>query len=131
MIKALFLYCVVFFALFFLSFALHEKYIEQNGVLVSFSLLKVYLFHLVFSLLICVNFKFLSVVDKISDQLGFIYFVVLTIKIILFCIIFYQSVFTGERLSNTAAISLIIPMMLFLSVEVFFLVKILNENSTK
>lgn len=131
MVKTLFVYCAIFFTLFLLSLTLHKNYIDDKGFVLSFSLVKVYLFHLVFSLLICINFKLLSTVNKIYNQLGFIYFAVLTIKIILFCVIFYQSVFTIVKLPNIARISLVIPMILFLSVEVFFIVKILNKNPPK
>lgn len=131
MIKSILLYSLVFFSIFFLSFFFHENYIENLGVILPFSLKKVYLFHLGFSLLICINFSLLSTVDKISDQLGFIYLGTILLKLILFCIVFYKAIFIKDDLSMTSRFSLVIPMFLFLSTEAVFIVKILNKNRRK
>ena len=128
MIKTIFLYSFIFFTLFFVSFSLHNHFLEENQVLLPFSLKKVYLFHLGFSMLICINFKLLSSVNKIADQLGFIYFGTLLLKIVLFSIIFYQSIFTEEELSKISRISLLIPALIFLLTEAIFVAKILNKR---
>ena len=107
-------------------FILLSCYFQEISL--SFSLKKVYLFHTVFSLLICVNFKLLSTVNKIYDQLGFIYLGTILLKLILFCLIFYKSIFTEEELTSTARISLFIPMIIFLSTEAVFVTKILNKK---
>jgi len=88
----------------------------------------VYLFHLGFSMLICINFKLLSSVNKIADQLGFIYLGTLLLKLVLFSIIFYQSIFTEEELSKISRISLLIPALIFLLTEAIFVAKILNKR---
>jgi len=128
MIKTIFLYSFIFFTLFFVSFSLHNNFLEENQVLLSFSLKKVYLFHLGFSMLICINFKLLSSVNKIADQLGFIYLGTLLLKLVLFSIIFYQSIFTEEELSKISRISLLIPALIFLLTEAIFVAKILNKR---
>lgn len=128
MIKSLFLYATVFFSLFFLSFFLHENYIEKQAIILPFSLKKVYLFHLGFSLLICSNFLIFSTVDKIFEQLGFIYLATIVLKLIIFCIIFYNPIFTVEDLSFDARFSLFIPMIIFLLTEVLFVTKILKKK---
>lgn len=128
MIKTIFLYSFIFFTLFFISFSLHNYFLEENQVLLPFSLKKVYLFHLGFSMLICINFKLLSSVNKIADQLGFIYLGTLLLKIVLFSIIFYQSIFTEEELSKISRISLLIPALIFLLTEAIFVAKILNKR---
>jgi hypothetical protein len=128
MIKTIFFYTVVFFFLFLISFFLHETLIEKQGVILPFSLIKVYLFHMGFSLLICVNFKVFSTVDKIFPQLGFIYLGILFLKIVLFGTFFYKSIFSEENLSEIARISLFIPMLIFLLTEVVFVAKILNKK---
>jgi hypothetical protein len=128
MIKTIFLYSFIFFTLFFVSFSLHNHFLEENQVLLPFSLKKVYLFHLGFSMLICINFKLLSSVNKIADQLGFIYLGTLLLKIVLFSIIFYQSIFTEEELSKITRISLLIPALIFLLTEAIFVAKILNKR---
>ncbi|PQJ76867.1 DUF6168 family protein [Polaribacter glomeratus] len=128
MIKTLFLYTVVFFSIFLVCFSLNENILEKQQIILPFSLRKVYLFHLGFSLLICVNFKVLSSVDKIFSQLGFIYLGALLFKILLFCAIFYQPIFNEENLSQIARLSLLTPTLLFLLTEAFFVAKILNKQ---
>lgn len=128
MIKSILIYSIVFFALFFISFSLHENYVEKQALTLPFSLRKVYLFHLGFSLLICVNFQLFSTVDKIFSQLGFIYLGALFLKIVLFCIVFYQPLFKEENLTQFARISLLIPMIIFLLTEAIFIAKILNKK---
>ncbi|MFK8059152.1 MAG: DUF6168 family protein [Polaribacter sp.] len=128
MIKNIFVYTLVFFSLFLVSFYLHQFYIENQELILPFSLKKVYIFHLCFSLLICINFLVFSSVDKISEQLGFIYLVTIVLKLILFSIIFYKSIFTEADLSLVARISLFIPMIVFLLTEAVFIAKILNKK---
>ena len=131
MIKKLLLYPAVFILLFFIGFYLHNLYLTQKEVLLPFSLKKVYQFHAVFSALICINFLLLSTVDKIFDQLGFIYLGTLFLKIILFCVVFYSSIVTNENLENTAKLSLLVPTIIFLLTEVIFVAKILNQKESK
>tara|TARA_R110001592_G_scaffold9619_4_gene50973 strand:- start:1994 stop:2383 length:390 start_codon:yes stop_codon:yes gene_type:complete len=128
MIKHIFIYFLIFSGIFFLSFSTHENYIDAQEVILPFSLQKVYVFHLGFSLLVCINFRLFSNVDKIFSQLGFIYLVVLFLKIVLFCALFYQSIFNEENLSQIARVSLFIPMLIFLLTEAFFVAKILNKK---
>ena len=128
MIKSVFIYFLLFFVVFFLSLSVHENYIDKQAIILPFSLKQVYAFHLSFSLLICVNFKVFSSVDKIFSQLGFIYLGTLFFKILIFCIIFYQPMFKEENLSHIARVSLFIPTILFLLTEAFFVAKILNNK---
>lgn len=128
MIKSVFIYFLLFFGVFFLSLSVHENYIDRQAIILPFSLKQVYAFHLSFSLLICVNFKVFSSVDKIFSQLGFIYLGTLFFKILIFCIIFYQPMFKEENLSHIARVSLFIPTILFLLTEAFFVTKILNNK---
>tara|TARA_R110002126_G_scaffold291693_1_gene455353 strand:- start:8688 stop:9077 length:390 start_codon:yes stop_codon:yes gene_type:complete len=128
MIKSIFLYAFVFFTIFFLSLFLHENYIEKQALVLPFSLKKVYLFHLGFSLLICTNFLLFSTVDKIFEQLGFIYLATIVLKLILFCNIFYNPIFTEDNLSFASRVSLIIPVIIFLLTEAVFVAKILLKR---
>lgn len=107
---------------------MHALFLEKQEIMLPFSLKKVYLFHLGFSLLVCTNFQLLSTVNKLSEQLGFIYLATLILKIILFSIIFYQPIFKEENLLQTARVSLLIPAIIFLLTEVIFVAKILNKK---
>ena len=128
MIRSILIFSVVFFFLFIISFSLHQYYIENQEIILPFSLKKVYLFHLAFSLLICINFLLLSTVPKIFEQLGFIYLGTIVLKLILFSLIFYKSIFTEEDLTFSARISLFIPMIVFLSTEAVYITKILTKK---
>lgn len=128
MSKQLFFQFLVFLALFLIGFHLHEFILEKIQLQTAFSLKKVYLFHLGFSLLICINFTIFSTVDKIFQQLGFIYLVAIFLKIVVFSIIFYNPIFSKENLDFASKISLFIPMIIFLLTEAFFVAKILNKK---
>jgi len=128
MIKQLFFQFSIFFVLYFTSFFLHEFTLEKLEIEIAFSLKKVYLFHLGFSLLICVNFTIFSTVDKIFQQLGFIYLATIFLKIVVFNVIFYNPIFSKEDLDFASRISFFIPMIVFLSTEAVFVVKILNKK---
>jgi len=121
----------IFFTLFFISFHLHTFVNEKVGIELPFNLRKIYLFHAVFSALICFNFGMLSNVDKVFQQLAFIYLAALVLKIILFSIVFYKPVFSRGHLTNQEAISLLIPMAIFLLTEAIFVIKIIKKNNLK
>ncbi len=128
MIRSVFIFSSVFLILFLVSYTTHSFFLENQQITLPFSLKKVYLFHLGFSLIICTNFLFFSTVDKIFLQLGFIYLATIVLKLILFSVIFYQSIFTEEKLAFNARISLFIPMIVFLLTEAIFIAKILNKK---
>lgn len=128
MIRSIVIYLLLFFGIFFLSFSVHESYIYKQNTILPFSLKQVYLFHLGFSLLICINFKVFSAVNKIFSQLGFIYLGTLFFKLVIFCAIFYQPLFNKENLSQIARVSFFIPTLLFLLTEAFFVAQILNKE---
>jgi hypothetical protein len=126
--KKLIVYLLTFITLYFIGFYFHENYIENKVILLPFSLQKIYLFHSGFSLMVCVNLLLLSSVNKIADQLGFIYLGTILLKLLLFSIIFYKSIITNEILEFSARISLIIPLLIFLLTEAFFVIQILIEK---
>ena len=128
MLKRTLIYALTFIALFLLGYYSHKAIIEAKQLPLVFSLQKSYLFHAIFSFLICVIFAFLSLKDKLFQQLGFIYLGALTLKIILFCIVFYNPIITASDLSKTDSISLLIPIAIFLITEVYFIAKILNRK---
>lgn len=128
MIKNFIVYIIAFFILNVLSYNIHHYLLLDKGINLGFSLEKIYLFHTIFSAIICVNFIVLSNVDKIFEQLGFIYLATIVLKLILFCVVFYNPIFTIENLSFSERISLFIPMIIFLLTETFFVVKILKKK---
>jgi len=126
--KAIFTYILVFVFLFLIGFYMHDYVLTSTEKELLFSLEKIYLFHAFFSGLICINLRLASTVDKLYPQLGFLYLGTFIIKLILFGVFFYNPIFTIEKLNFTEKISLLIPLFLFLSTEVIFVVKILNKT---
>ncbi|WP_343328347.1 DUF6168 family protein [Polaribacter staleyi] len=128
MIKSILVFSIVFFTLFLLSLTIHQYFIEEQQITLPYSLKKVYLFHLAFSLLICTNFLIFSRVPKIFEQLGFIYLGTILLKLTLFSIIFYKSIFPENELSFSERLSLFIPAIVFLLTEAVFVAKILKKK---
>ena len=122
------LYPFIFIVLFFLGYNLHSFFLEKLTILLPYNLQKIYLFNAGFSAIVCVNFVLLSSVDKVYQQLGFIYLGTLFLKILLFCGFFYKSLFAEESLTNQEAISLLIPIFVFLLTEVIIVIKMIHKN---
>ncbi len=127
MLKNNIIYAIVFALLGFLGFTIHNFYIEEHQISLSFSLLKVYVFFAVFSLIICLLLNFLSAVKKMKNQIGLFYLASIFLKLPIFGATFYNSVFK-ITLDINQRLSLVIPMMVFLVVEVFFIAKILSKK---
>jgi hypothetical protein len=128
MIRSIIAYTAIFFCIFIVSFSLHEYLLDEREIILPFSLKKAYLFHLGFSLIICTNFQAISKVEKIFDQLGYIYLGTILLKLITFIAIFYKSIVTEEILPFITRISLLIPMIIFLLLEAIVVAKILKKN---
>lgn len=128
MTKSIIAYATIFFCTFIISFSLHEYLLDVRQIILPFSLKKVYLFNLGFSLIICTNFVAISRVEKIFDQLGYIYLGTILLKLITFIAIFYKSIITEEILPFITRISLLIPMIIFLLIEAIIVAKILKKN---
>lgn len=128
MLKNSIIYSIAFALLGFLGFTTHKFYTEEHQISLPFSLLKVYVFFAVFSLIICLLLNILSTVKKKENQIGLFYLASILLKLPIFGATFYSSIFK-ITLSINQRLSLIIPMMVFLAVEVFFVAKILSKKT--
>ena len=128
MIRSVLLFSVVFFIVFIIGFSIHDFLIQKQQISLPFSLKKVYLFHLFFSLIICINFLIFSNFNKFLEQLGFIYLGTILLKLTLFCFLFYPSIFTEEELALSSRMSLFVPVILFLITEATIVAKILKKK---
>jgi hypothetical protein len=126
--KAVFKYMLVFVALFFLGYYPHFILVEYFAVKLSFSLQKIYIFHAIFSALICINLRVIATFERFFSQLGFIYLSTLVLKLILFALFFYDPLFTVDYFSVGEKVSLFFPLFIFLWVEAVFVLKILNQK---
>lgn len=127
MVKSVFTYLFVFIVLLFGGQWIHIFVLNKYNQSISFPTGDVYTFHAIFSMLICVLFLFLSKTAKFKDQLGFIYLSTLLLKLIFFAIIFRDLIFHEQVLTTFDRISLLIPVVLFLSFEVLFVSKIFKR----
>ncbi len=128
MIKNSIKYALIFSVLLLIGYRLHSYVLEDEDILLPFSLLNVYRFHAVVSLLICLVIEVFSRQQKYHDQLGFIYLGALVFKIVIFSIVFNGVLFTDQNLSKTESISLLIPLAIFLLTEVYFITQILKRE---
>ncbi|TBN03897.1 hypothetical protein EYD45_07695 [Hyunsoonleella flava] len=89
----------------------------------------IYLFNGAFSLLTCSTVLYLSNQQKYNDQIGFLYLASVVLKLVLFFLIFYRPIFKTDAFTNTESVNLLIPIILFLIIEVILIRKLLNKNS--
>ncbi|WP_299015217.1 DUF6168 family protein [uncultured Polaribacter sp.] len=130
MIKRVLIIAVVFLMLGVLGYHLHHYILTKLAINPTFSLSKLYIFNTGFSLLVCSNFVLLSNVNKIAEQLGFIYLGALLLKIVLFVATFYVTVIKQNIVPLADKISMLITLFIFLSTELFFVIKLINKKQS-
>lgn len=128
MIRRLVIVMFVFLLLFIVGYYTHNYSLSNMQVQLPFPLKDVYVFHFLFSSLLCFNFVLLSKIKPIVPQIGFIYLFAVTLKLLLFAYVFKYMLFEGEPLSVAAKISLLLPMVFFLVPEAIFVNKIISKN---
>ncbi len=122
--KSYITYILVFLIVGFFGYYLHH-YMANLSSQFSLLLKQVYIFHATFSLVVCIGFQIVSKIKSIAHQLGFIYIGFFVLKIFLFSILFYSQLFE-ESLTKQQSGSLLIPVFLFLFLEVYFISKIIR-----
>lgn len=127
MIKLLGVYSVSFLLVSLIGYYSHIFLFPKITIESPIALSRVYAFFSVFALAVCVQLLVLSKTEKFKDQVGFLYLVSIVLKMILFFVVFYKQIFTGEALTNTEGINLLIPIALTLFLEVFFIRKLLKN----
>lgn len=110
------------------SFFLHQSLLVDNHSDFNTLLQKAYIFHLIFSTSIIIAFHLLSTNKKIFPQLGFIYIALLVFKIAAFTAMCYPQLMGDQYLPRFERASLLIPVFVFLILEVFFVSKILQQK---
>ncbi|MCG2429998.1 DUF6168 family protein [Aequorivita xiaoshiensis] len=112
------------------GYAIHNFILEQLNIEHPFNLWHIYLFQGIATLILCINFEFISQkMQQLKDQLGFFYLAAMAVKVGLFSLFFKDILFSSLVLSKTDSLSLLIPVFLFLFLEVLIIVKILNRNN--
>lgn len=128
MIKKIALYLLSFLIVFVVAFNAQSYVLQTSNIELRYSLLQVYLFHFILSFLISASFLFFSNSEKWATQLGYIYIFAFISKFLFFAVAFKESLFKLENLTKTESLNLLIPLFLFLFLEVYFIAKILNKK---
>ncbi|TYB74222.1 hypothetical protein ES677_04910 [Bizionia gelidisalsuginis] len=123
MTKRILYFVLAIAALFALAFSLHS-YLTTSEL--SFSLLKVYSFHAIASVLVYVAIELLA--TTLPNQAGYGYLMMMFFKIGIFVLMFQESVFSKESLSQPERIGLVVPLFLFLMAEAIGVGKLLNSK---
>lgn len=113
----------IIIAIFFISYGLNNYVIGQD---LPFSLLSVYLFHAIATIIIYLIVETLN--EKLPNQVGYAYLMLICFKIGAFVLIFQKSIFSLETLEMTSRISLVIPLFVFLITEGVIIGKLLTRK---
>ena len=131
MIKQIVLYFISFLSLFLVVFFIHDFILNNSKSYLPFSLFQMYSFHFSASFIIVSVFLLLSKSIKWASQLGYIYMFTFFTKIMCFVLIFKNSILGDKNLTKLEGLNLLIPVFLFLFLEVYFIAKILNKKQDK
>lgn len=127
--KKILRYTLLCSLVFVIGYAVHSAILNYFDVQHPFTLWKIYLFQCLATLILCSSFEIISQKStKYSDQLGFLYLGAMVLKVLLFCVFFSAILFSDPALSKLDSISLLIPIFLFLFLEVIIVVNILNKK---
>lgn len=129
MIKTVLTYFLVFSLLFVASYNLHQYILEKKTIHLRFDIQSMYLFFGITSFVISLIFLILNSIQKTREQLGFLYLSTMFLKIVLFVVVFYNSIIRIPNLSKTESLNILIPLFLFLFLEGCFVVRLLQQST--
>ena len=130
LLKTVLLYIVVFTLVGTTSYFLHNLLLNGEDETFISLLRKTYLFHGIFSLSVIMVFNLLARINSVFPQLGFIYMGLLVFKIMVFTMVFYPQLMGGQTISRFHRASLLIPIAIFLMLEVIFVIKTLRSKES-
>ena len=120
-VKGILIYVGVVLLVFGLCYPFHEYLLKTE---LRFSLLEVYLFHVIFSLLIYTMVEVLF--QLMPTSIGYLFLAGIMIKMGFFLLIFKDSILSSEKLIMPEKLGLIVPLFLFLVLETIFISKKLS-----
>ncbi|CAM1369841.1 ATP synthase protein I2 [Tenacibaculum sediminilitoris] len=126
MIKRILFFTAAILLLFAVSFFLHNYMLASKETHLSFSLLRVYTFHVTSAIIVYSIVELVA--EKLPNQAGYAYLASIFLKIGFFVLLFKASVFVNEELTKLERISLVIPLFLFLITEAIAVSKLLNSK---
>lgn len=125
--KRTFLPVVIIFIAGFITYFLQSLMFAD----LRFDLMEVYLFHALASSSIYVILDLFSKTRKFGDQIGFLYLGTLFLKVAFFVGVFHDSIMSINEMTKKEGLSLLLPLFIFLFLEVFFVARILNRTALK
>lgn len=125
--KSTFLPVVVIFITGIVTYGLQSVLFTN----LRFGLLEVYIFHTIATSIIYVASDLLSRTRKFEHQIGFLYLGTLFLKVAVFVGIFQDSIVSINEMTDKEVLSLLLPLFIFLFLEVYFISKILNRTVLK
>lgn len=124
MVKRVLSFLWVAIAIFVVGFLLHNYLLQHYELSLRYNLFSVYLFHFVASFVV---YLLLEVVySYVPDQVGYGFLMGGFIKIGVFVLVFQTPIFYTENMPFYERLPLILPLFLFLGVEVWSITKLLN-----
>ncbi|WP_440120253.1 DUF6168 family protein [Tenacibaculum sp. Ill] len=126
MIKRIIIFTVVVVVLATLGFFINNYFIEKNAVSLSFSLLSVYTFNLVASLVIYIAVEI--VISYLPNETGYLYLGLMLVKFGVFILLYQDSIFSETGLTKPEKVSILLPILTFLLVEAIGVSKLLNNR---
>ena len=126
MIKRILGYLVIACLAFAIAFFIHDYSLNMKELYLSYSLLYVYLFNFVASVIIYTSIEVLT--KKLPSQAGYGFLACVFLKIGFFVMLFQDTVFSEVRLELYQRLSLIVPFFLFIIIESIAIAKLLNSK---
>jgi hypothetical protein len=109
----------------FLLYSLHGIILETYDLLVSFSLVKNYLFHLSFLFFVIIVLEVVFIFSP--SQIGFSYLGLILAKLGVFILVFKSVFFESESVDMTSRLSLVMPLMIYIMAETAYCGYILTK----
>jgi len=127
MIKRILSYLLIVVAVFVVVFFTHQYVLDSKQLVLSYSLLNVYLFNAIASIIIygCIEL----VAEKLPSQAGYAFLACVFLKIGFFVVLFQATVFSEVKLELFQRLSLMIPFFLFIIIEAVGVAKLLNSKT--
>jgi len=123
MYKRILIFVLAIAVLFALTYNIHN-YLTTSEL--SYSLLLVYSFHAIAAALVYFLVELLASI--LPNQAGYGYLMTMFFKIGFFVLLFQESVFSKETLTQPERIGLVIPLFIFLLAEAIVVGKLLNSK---
>jgi len=127
MIKRIFTYLSIIVLVFVVVFFTHQYILDSKKLVLSYSLLGIYLFNAIASIIIygCIEL----VAEKLPSQAGYAFLACVFLKIGFFVVLFQATIFPEVKLEVFQRLSLMVPFFLFVIIEAVGVAKLLNSKT--